>query len=78
MSGLLKEPARGVKCQEQIAVNRQPSLARSVATWPVLDEIGLRPEELAERAAGIGGSDANTIFSGDAARVLRLWRQKRG
>ena len=31
-----------------------------------------------ERRSFIGGSDANVILSGDAERILRLWREKRG
>jgi predicted phage-related endonuclease len=33
---------------------------------------------VAERRQGIGGSDANIIFSGDAARIRQLWLEKRG
>lgn len=36
------------------------------------------PEWHAERLTGIGGSDANIILSGDAERVLRLWKEKTG
>jgi predicted phage-related endonuclease len=46
--------------------------------WPPLDAIGLGMDQLAWRRAGIGGSDANTILSGDVDRILRLWREKRG
>jgi hypothetical protein len=46
--------------------------------WPQLGEIGLGQGALAERRAGIGGSDANIILSGDPERVLALWREKRG
>ena len=35
-------------------------------------------EQAAERRQGIGGSDANIIFSGDAARIRQLWLEKRG
>jgi predicted phage-related endonuclease len=31
----------------------------------------------AARLEGIGGSDANTILSGDLERITRLWREKR-
>ncbi|WP_165362169.1 YqaJ viral recombinase family protein [Qipengyuania thermophila] len=44
----------------------------------LLDTLGLSPKAVAERHAWIGGSDANTIMSGDEARILSLWRQKRG
>jgi predicted phage-related endonuclease len=46
--------------------------------WPQLAELGLQPEQLHFRQSGIGGSDANTILSGDADRIIRLWREKRG
>lgn len=36
------------------------------------------PEWHAERLTGLGGSDANTIMSGDADRVTNLWLEKRG
>lgn len=40
--------------------------------------MSLTPEQKAFRRQGIGGSDANIIMSGDADRILRLWREKRG
>lgn len=46
--------------------------------WPPLSNLGLDHTALSERRAGIGGSDANTILSGDAERIERLWREKRG
>ena len=46
--------------------------------WPGLEELGLGGRERAERLAGVGGSDANIILSGDSERVLRLWQEKRG
>jgi predicted phage-related endonuclease len=46
--------------------------------WPALDRLGLSREAIAERMTGIGGSDANTILSGNAERIWRLWREKRG
>ena len=46
--------------------------------WPRLADLILPSSELAARASGIGGSDANTILSGDDERVRRLWREKRG
>lgn len=46
--------------------------------WPTLDRIGLSPLALAERRGGIGGSDANVIFSGDRERIRELWLDKRG
>jgi len=35
-------------------------------------------EDLARRRRSIGGSDANTLMSGDPRRVYDLWREKRG
>ena len=46
--------------------------------WPRLSELGLGEAEQAERFAGIGGSDANIILSGDGEKILGLWREKRG
>jgi predicted phage-related endonuclease len=44
----------------------------------LLDTLGLSPEALAKRRHSIGGSDANAIMSGDADKLIRLWREKRG
>lgn len=52
--------------------------ADSKSLWPRLDTIGLASGALIERRAGIGGSDANTILSGDHERITRLWLEKRG
>lgn len=52
--------------------------AQFVGVWPLLSDIGLTPDQIAARAKGIGGSDANTILSGDDARIINLWREKRG
>ena len=46
--------------------------------WPSLGELRLSPEVLDWRRSGIGGSDANIIFSGDPERVRKLWLEKRG
>lgn len=46
--------------------------------WPCLADLGLPPELVLSRRAGIGGSDANVILSGDDERITRLWREKRG
>lgn len=48
------------------------------ALWPRLEELGLGRELEFVRRAGIGGSDANIILSGDQERICRLWREKRG
>lgn len=46
--------------------------------WPALHDLNLPPALEADRRSFVGGSDANTIFSGDAERLISLWRQKRG
>lgn len=43
-----------------------------------LQQFGLTPEQILKRRDGIGGSDANTILSGDDARIMRLWEEKTG
>lgn len=45
--------------------------------WPNLDSLGLDAQMFFARRAGIGGSDANIILSGDRERIARLWREKR-
>lgn len=49
-----------------------------VGVWPLLSDIGLTADQAEARKHGIGGSDANTILSGDEARILHLWQEKRG
>lgn len=44
----------------------------------LLDTLGLSADAKAARLRSIGGSDANTIMSGDADRLIALWREKRG
>lgn len=46
--------------------------------WPSLSEIGLTVEQRLLRLNALGGSDANTLMSGNEAKILRLWREKRG
>lgn len=46
--------------------------------WPSLKGLVLASPEQQERRWFVGGSDANVILSGDADRVMRLWRAKRG
>lgn len=43
-----------------------------------LAEFMMTDEDLARRRLSIGGSDANTLMSGDTKRILELWREKRG
>lgn len=57
----------------------QVRLAREVGgTWPDFADLGLSVIQLEGRNNCIGGSDANTILSGDGDRIRRLWREKRG
>lgn len=44
----------------------------------VLSTLGLSADAIATRKDWIGGSDANTIMSGKADRLIQLWREKRG
>lgn len=44
----------------------------------ILQNLGLSADAIATRKDYIGGSDANTIMSCNADRILALWRQKRG
>jgi hypothetical protein len=44
----------------------------------LLSTLGLSAEAIAARRHSIGGSDANTIMSGNTDRIIRLWREKRG
>lgn len=44
----------------------------------LLSTLGLSADAGLARGDGIGGSDANIIMGGDPARLIALWRQKRG
>lgn len=44
----------------------------------LLSQLGLSADQHALRKDSLGGSDANTIMSGDEKRLLQLWREKRG
>lgn len=44
----------------------------------ILDNLGLTADAIATRKDFIGGSDANTIMSGNDDKLIRLWREKRG
>lgn len=46
--------------------------------WPRLSDLALSDDVLEARRDGIGGSDANTILSGDGKRIEQLWAEKRG
>jgi predicted phage-related endonuclease len=40
--------------------------------------MALTPEQIKRRMTSIGGSDANTLMSGDKERIRNLWLEKRG
>lgn len=44
----------------------------------ILDSLGLSAADITCRKDWIGGSDANTIMSGNPDRLIQLWREKRG
>lgn len=44
----------------------------------VLSPFLMSEEQQAKRRLSMGGSDANTIMSGDPDRLMELWREKRG
>jgi len=44
----------------------------------ILSGLGLTADQKAFRKRIIGGSDANTIMSGNDERIMRLWQEKRG
>lgn len=45
--------------------------------WPRLQDLGISAGDREARRGGVGGSDANTIFSGDPERIIKLWQEKR-
>lgn len=46
--------------------------------WPQLTDLELGDQALAARRDHLGGSDANTLMSGNAERIRQLWLEKRG
>jgi hypothetical protein len=77
-SGVVLSGEIGVSCC-QLALEPIPAMdCVSGLTWPLLSEVGLGAAQLRSRMSGIGGSDANTILSGNGDRVMALWREKRG
>ena len=76
VSDLLLFPPAAVDKEAHRA--RQAEASPSAFAWPTLNVLKLSPERLNARNRGVGGSDANTILSGDPERVLRLWQEKRG
>lgn len=65
-------------CVSDARVSGSASVEPYIVGWPQLGVLGLDVEERAERRSFVGGSDANIILCGDADRVTRLWREKRG
>jgi len=41
-------------------------------------QLGLTPAQVKARAEGVGGSDAKIIAEGDPAKLIKLWKIKRG
>lgn len=58
---------------QNVADTRQTKLA-----WPQLMDLKLCDQALAARRDYLGGSEANTLMSGNAERVRQLWLEKRG
>jgi predicted phage-related endonuclease len=46
--------------------------------WPRLEHLQFSASDLSQRRHSIGGSDANTILSGNCERIRELWLEKRG
>jgi hypothetical protein len=61
-----------------VGVSNSVSVEPHIGGWPRLGTLELGDAERAERRSFVGGSDANIILSGNADRVTRLWREKRG
>lgn len=59
-------------------VSFEKSTVLDAVLWPSLRRVGLSPARVAARKHGLGGSDANAIFSGDCERIRELWLEKRG
>jgi len=50
----------------------------AVPYWPRIADLSLSEGQLNGRREAIGGSDANTLLSGNSERIQRLWAEKRG
>ncbi len=74
-SEALNEPVSDVNAS---SISEEVEGFDSSSLWPCLTDLGLGRELTFVRRAGIGGSDANVILSGDEERIERLWREKRG
>ena len=57
---------------------RDAVLSSNTLRWPQFADLFLSQADAANRQNAIGGSDANIILSGDADKILHLWREKRG
>ena len=65
-------------CFKGPSIRRDGAIIPLQGYWPRLCDLGLSESERTERMGGLGGSDANVILSGDRARIINLWREKRG
>ncbi len=68
---------RSASVVQQIATNTN-SLLTETLVWPALADLRMGAAEADARLSGVGGSDANVIFSGDRDKIRQLWSQKRG
>ena len=70
----------GITATAPVTIEGAPfaSVLAQPPAWPRLDGLRLAGPASDERRAFVGGSDANIILSGDAEKVVGLWREKRG
>ena len=71
-SGIISDNAK------EYSETADATLSSQNLIWPELWALSLSGFDREERRAFVGGSDANTILSGDRERILQLWREKRG
>jgi hypothetical protein len=72
------DPALVGKPANEGPASKEAGTPVTVMNWPSLSDLGLSADEQRARRLGIGGSDANTILSGEPEKVIRLWEEKRG
>ena len=61
-----------------LLLHQKRPVAEQQENWPKLAQLRLDPQALVRRRESIGGSDANTILSGNRDRIRELWLEKRG
>lgn len=61
-----------------MSLNKIEKASAGAFVWPQLHQLHLTSTALHQRRQGIGGSDANVIFSGDAQSIRDLWLDKLG